>query len=577
MRKICNNSNRAAGNFFFTSVIFPFVLSFRVLNYGAKGKIKSRSEKVSCSPFNLLSFLFYGFIISLTIVNIGYAKDITVDGGGGADFKKIQDAVNSAQSGDDIKVKAGVYNENIILKSGVSLKGEGYENTRIEYTGEGAVIYGKGVESLRVEGFTISYKGSDKRSLLFLVSSKITVSNCAVFGSNLSGIEAREGSDLIVGKNIIKGNMGSGVFIYKGSKGRIEGNQIIGNKFYGIDIKDNSETIISSNEIKENKAGGILVREVSKGDIKNNVIANNSVNGIGIKNAQVAIINNSIVGNEKAGMWIYNFQQGSIKNNIIFSNEIGINVEKAQDITVSYNNVWGNKNDYTGVSKPQFDISINPMFADYAGGDYRLKPNSACIKAGENGEDMGAFPFIEPPKTVEAVQPVKAEQAAAPQPPPTPIVDCEQAKEWYNKGVNLSDFSETEASHYKKAISLCPDFYNAHYNLGLIYKKAKKFEDAIKEFKEAIRVKSDFSEAHFSLALIYDESNKFEEAILEYQEAIKHKQDFANAHYNLGGIYWMQKKWSLVIKEMEETLKIKPDHKLAKELMEKAKKKVETP
>ncbi|MBI3814895.1 MAG: tetratricopeptide repeat protein [Nitrospinae bacterium] len=164
-----------------------------------------------------------------------------------------------------------------------------------------------------------------------------------------------------------------------------------------------------------------------------------------------------------------------------------------------------------------------------------------------------------------------------PEKPIIPVVDCEQAKELYNKGVNLSDFSETESTYYKKAISLCPDFYKAHYNLGLIYKKGGKFEDAVKEFKDALRIKQDFAEAHFSLALIYDESNKFEDAAVEYQEAIKHKPDFINAHYNLGGIYWMQKKWDLVIKEMEETLKIKPEHKLAKELLEKAKKKLETP
>jgi hypothetical protein len=58
---------------------------------------------------------------------------------------------------------------------------------------------------------------------------------------------------------------------------------------------------------------------------------------------------------------------------------------------------------------------------DYAGGDYHLKPNSACIKGGEGEVDIGAFPFAEPPKPIEAAQPVKTEQTTAPEPPAATI------------------------------------------------------------------------------------------------------------------------------------------------------------
>jgi hypothetical protein len=139
----------------FFSLPLIFFCSFLKSLDNEQRKIKKSFKKSFCSAF---SFLFLIFVISFIISSNVYAKDITVDDDGSADFKKIQDAINSAQSGDVIKVKAGVYNENIVLKSGVSLKGEGYENTRIEYTGEGAVIYGKVVESGRIEGFTISYK-----------------------------------------------------------------------------------------------------------------------------------------------------------------------------------------------------------------------------------------------------------------------------------------------------------------------------------------------------------------------------------------------------------------------------------
>jgi TPR repeat protein len=62
---------------------------------------------------------------------------------------------------------------------------------------------------------------------------------------------------------------------------------------------------------------------------------------------------------------------------------------------------------------------------------------------------------------------------------------CDEAREWYNEGLDLSDDSVQEAAYYQRAIELCPDFAAAHNRLGEVYKSRGEYESALKEFNQA--------------------------------------------------------------------------------------------
>jgi len=65
-----------------------------------------------------LNKLKYILVASTLTVSV-HARIINVP----SDYKKIADALGNADSGDTIKVKRGVYNENITLVQGVVLMG----------------------------------------------------------------------------------------------------------------------------------------------------------------------------------------------------------------------------------------------------------------------------------------------------------------------------------------------------------------------------------------------------------------------------------------------------------------------
>lgn len=220
---------------------------------------------------------------------------ISVDPDGRGDFTTIRRALDAAEGGEEILVKAGTYHEdNIHLKSGITLKGEGADKTKIISEGQAFLI--PHASDVRVTGFRVQ------------------------------------------GKFI-------GFYIAESHNVTIERNIIINCDTCGITNYGNCNNL----------------------SVRSNVVINNFV-GIRMSGDSGFII----------------------KNNIISHNSTGINGDNATWQEIGYNNFYNNKVNCVGCTKSETDISINPMFVAPEEEDFRLKPSSPCINAGENGKTMGA-------------------------------------------------------------------------------------------------------------------------------------------------------------------------------------------
>lgn len=115
--------------------------------------------------------------------------------------------------------------------------------------------------------------------------------------------------------------------------------------------------------------------------------------------------------------------------------------------------------------------------------------------------------------------------------------DCVAAREWFMRGQALNDDSETEASYYQKAVSLCPDFVEAYYHLGRVYYQQKRYQQAISMHLQIIQLQPDDPEAH----------------------------------YRLGVLYMLERNFLLAKSEFQKTLQLNPDHTHAQEYLEQLK------
>jgi tetratricopeptide (TPR) repeat protein len=60
----------------------------------------------------------------------------------------------------------------------------------------------------------------------------------------------------------------------------------------------------------------------------------------------------------------------------------------------------------------------------------------------------------------------------------------------------------------KRSIAADPNFYEAHYELGILYQDQQKYQDAIQEFNQTLKLRPDYNRAHYRLVLLYSRTHQ---------------------------------------------------------------------
>jgi len=196
------------------------------------------------------------------------AKTWYVDDDGGADFEKIQDAVDAAGDGDTIRVFGGTYYEDVIVNKTVSLVGNGSARTTIDGGGVGNVVRIV-VDWVNISRFTMT--GSNYGSGIRLgESSTTTITNNTISNNNNGIVLSSSSNTIITGNTISNNNQGMG-----GSSNNaiIMDNNITANNYRGISLTYSNNNTITGNTIA------------------NNTISNNTEYGINAKSNNKYTIN----------------------------------------------------------------------------------------------------------------------------------------------------------------------------------------------------------------------------------------------------------------------------------------------
>ncbi len=173
---------------------------------------------------------------------------------------------------------------------------------------------------------------------------------------------------------------------------------------------------ISSGEIHGvslvNGSTGIFVLR-SQVEINHTVISGMSVDGIVAFETAAHIRNNTIINVAAAGLSCLAGAAPQVRNNIFAYNTTGITRLESAQPELFYNDVWNNAINYQGLAAGGSDLSQDPLFVNPFFGDFRLRPESPCINAGDpdsafidpdgTRSDIGALPFAftQPPAAGE--------------------------------------------------------------------------------------------------------------------------------------------------------------------------------
>jgi len=104
-----------------------------------------------------------------------------------------------------------------------------------------------------------------------------------------------------------------------------------------------------------------------------------------------------------------------------------------------------------------------------------------------------------------------------------------------------------------------------HWNLGSLYLKQERYDDALREFKDVLRFDPQSIVAHNGLGKVYHQKGKLKEAIASYQEALKRAPTYLDAHYNLAFSYLKKGSKALAAKSFKKVISLSPQSQSAKD------------
>lgn len=120
----------------------------------------------------------------------------------------------------------------------------------------------------------------------------------------------------------------------------------------------------------------------------------------------------------------------------------------------------------------------------------------------------------------------------------TPLygADCDRAKTYFTQALELNNDTPNlikKEQIYLKAIDLCPSYAEAHNNLGDVYERQGRFEEAIAQYKKVLELIPDKAYPYFGLGDIYYKTNRAKEAIIWYEKGLKYDPDDSLARERL--------------------------------------------
>ncbi len=153
------------------------------------------------------------------------------------DNSSIQEAINEADHGDTIYVRAGVYHEDIVVNKSLFLVGENAVTTVLDGEGESLLILSVVASDVTVRNFTVKNTRADQPAY---------------------GVSIKNSQNVSL-MNVTVEQSYTGLVLGSSSNCEIVNNAFIDNYAYGVDLRDNSvNNTIVSNWIVANPTGMLI-------------------------------------------------------------------------------------------------------------------------------------------------------------------------------------------------------------------------------------------------------------------------------------------------------------------------------
>jgi len=195
----------------------------------------------------VLNLITYSNVLSIE----NFSATIYVDDDGGADYTKIQDAIDNSTDGDTIVVYNGTYTENILINKKLDIIGSGDSNI-------------------------IGMDEIEDKPVVLIKEDRVTLDNFIIHGF-FDGIFLYGVDDCLIINNYIINNE-IGIYLIESFGNTISNNLISQNTKCGIMLQRCAHDYILSNDFASNEGITIFIYASANNEIEYNNFQNNKIN-----------------------------------------------------------------------------------------------------------------------------------------------------------------------------------------------------------------------------------------------------------------------------------------------------------
>jgi hypothetical protein len=319
-------------------------------------------------------------------------KTIVVARDGSGQYGSIQEAIDNAEADSWIRIRSGIYREDVHLKSFVNLQGDGVGRTVIVGTGAGPVVSAYNLSGTRLVDLTIQFASPAPYPVLSFRYSSVNVQNCLV-RNGATGIEAYGHSTVRLRNTWLSDHTGDGLRLSIRSEAYVQDSRIENNDGDGIRIEHASGCNGDRLIVRRNRGHGVSLKDRSVGNFLGNYLYDNRGGGLRAENSVPVIRNNTFVRNGDSAGYAVRLERvtsAGLSNNLVVSGYGGFRVFESQTVTMSHNAVWDLAVPYDGIEGGPTALEAPPRFVNPAIYDFRLDPSSALYHKGEGRVSIGA-------------------------------------------------------------------------------------------------------------------------------------------------------------------------------------------
>jgi parallel beta-helix repeat protein len=212
------------------------------------------------------------------------------------DYPTIQEAINHADEGDMVLVRAGTYSESVSVNRTVSLIGENKDSTILNGTGTDPMISVE-ANNVKISGF--SFEGWSFRNIVInLTTGVLIIENRIIF--NALGIDVENSANITIENNVIEGNGldNIGIMLAHSTECRIADNTITNAIYDGVRLWFSNSNVLNRNLIKDDDCG-IFLHGSNENTISENTISRSGGAGIyfGFGSSRNLMFHNNFIDN----------------------------------------------------------------------------------------------------------------------------------------------------------------------------------------------------------------------------------------------------------------------------------------